>query len=303
MKKQIFYLTLPLLLTLAGCSKGTKIENIAEKKAIVNEVAEGATKRLGHDDFVFELGLSLDGEFTSEEGKFVFDDFELESEGEFDFPDILEKGSDISNIKAHLGLVTDGDLSLTMNGATTNVDCDADFAELYFQQGTIYADVAKSNLAEFLVGILGGELELPLKSKLNLAELIDPNSVIDLQKDFTAPNIPEEILSQVEFYVSDDEYIFELDTSEAVMQDKDGVQHNVEDYYGLDITASLVVDKSFRLQELELDGEINLTKFDKDNEISGEISISLDLDVDYEANPSVKSVSNPEAYKQFKLFK
>ena len=302
MKKQVLCLCLPLLVGLAACSKGDKVENVEEKKAIVNEVAEGAAKKIGHDDFVFDLSFAVDGELTFPEGKLAMDGCEIEAQGEFDFPDTLEKGSDISKIKAHVGVETDGDISFTKGSSTTKVDCDSKFADFYFQDGTIYADIYKNGFSEFLLSLFESGLELPVKDKLNLSELIDPNSVLEFQEDFSSPDIPEEILSQVQIYVSGDEYTFELDTSEAVFKDESGVEHNVKDFYGLDIEASLVFDKEFRIKDLEVEGDIDVSKLDEDKQVSGQLSVDFDLNVNYKANPTVKSVTNPEEYKQFKLF-
>ena len=302
MKKQVLCLCLPLLVGLVGCSKGDKVETVEEKKAVVNEVAEGITKNLGFEDFVFDLQFSVDGEVVFPEGKLELDDFEIEAQGEFDFPDTLEKGADIANIKAHVGLETDGDITFIQGSAVTKVDCDAKFADFYFDAGTIYADVYKNTFTDFLASTLGLELELPLKSKLNLSELIDPNSVIDLQKDFETPDIDEEILKQIQIYVSGSEYTFELDTSEVVVKDDDGVDRNVKDFYGVDIEASLVVDKEFHIKELEVEGEVDVTKLDEKKEATGKLSFDLDLNLNYKKNPTVKSVENKEAYKQFKLF-
>lgn len=302
MKKQLVCLCLPLLVGLAGCSKGDKVESVEEKRAVVNVIAEGATKTLGKDDLVFDLSFTLDGELTFPEGKLVLDDFKLEAQGEFDFPEKLEKGADISNIKAHIGLETDGDLQFVKDGATTNVDCDSKFADLYFDEGTIYADVYKCSLSEFLVANLGAKLELPVKSKLNLAELIDPNSVIDMQKEFESPDLPDEVLNAFVLYVASDEFTFELDTSTVNVKDDDGVERNVKDFYGVDLEASLVVDKNFRLTDFEASGSVDVSKLDEDKKVTGSLEFDFDLNVNYKSNPSVKAVENKEQYKQFKLF-
>lgn len=302
MKKQVLCLCLPLLLGLVGCSKGDKVESVEEKKAVVNDVTEGVTKHLGFNDFVLDFDFRVDGEFSSEGNKLAFDDFEIEAQGEFDFPDTMEKGADIAGIKAHVGLTTDGDIEYTVGSAVTKVDCDSKFADFFFEEGTFYADIYKNGLSDFLASIMELEAELPIKSKLNLSELIDPNSVIDLQKEFESPEIPEEILSQVQIYVSGDEYTFELDTAEAEFTDEEGVKHNVKEFYGVDVEASFVIDKEFRLQELELEGSVDVNKLDEDHKATGNLAINLDLNLNYKSNPTVKSVSNKEEYKQFKLF-
>ena len=303
MKKHIACLCLPLLVGLAACSKGDKVESVEEKRAIVNQVAEGVTKSLGKSDFVFDLSFKVDGEVTLPDGKITLDDFELQAQGEFDFPETLEKGSDIANIKAHLGIETDGDIEFVKEGATTHVDCDSKICDFFFEEGTFYADIYKSNFSEFLVGqVLNGALELPLKSKLNLSELIDPNSVIDLQKDFETPEIDDALLNAINLYVASDEYTFEIDSSEVNIKDDAGVERNVKDFLGVDIEASLVIDKEFRLTDFEVEGTLDIAKLDEGKKASGKLDFDFDLNVNYKANPEVKSVSNKEEYKQFKLF-
>ena len=279
------------------------VESVEEKRAIVNQVAEGVTKNLGKSDFVFDLSFKVDGEVTLPDGKIKLDDFELQAQGEFDFPDTLEKGSDIAKIKAHLGIETDGDIEFVKDGATTHVDCDSKLCDFFFEEGTIYADIYKSNFSEFLVGqVLNGALELPLKSKLNLSELIDPNSVIDLQEDFEAPEIDDALLNAINLYVASDEYTFEIDSSEVNIKDDAGVERNVKDFLGVDIEASLVIDKEFHLTDFEVEGSVDIAKLDEDKKASGKVDFDFDLNVNYKANPEVKSVSNKEEYKQFKLF-
>lgn len=303
MKKQILCLALPLLLGgLAGCSKGTKVENLEEKKAIVNDVAEGAAKNIGKSDLTFNLNLKVDGEVTLPEGKVKFDSFALEAEGEFDFPETLEKGSDIKNIKAHLGLETAGKITVTQGSVETKAECNCKFADFYLDEGIIYGDIYKNGFSDFLNSALSLGQELPVKSKLDFGSLIDPDSIIDMQEDFEAPEIPEELLNEVAIYVANDKFTFELDTREATFKDDAGVEHSVKDFYGVDLNASLVIDKEFHLKEVEAKGNLDVSKLDEKKQASGNLAVNLQVKVNRKDNPSVPAVSDKEAYKEFKLF-
>ena len=303
MKKQILCLALPLLLGgLAGCSKGTKVESLEEKKAIVNEVAEGAAKNIGKSDLTFNLNMKVDGEVTFPEGKVKFDSFALEAEGEFNFPETLEKGSDIKNIKAHLGLETAGKITVTQGSVETKAECNCRFADFYLDEGVIYGDIYKNGFSDFLNSALKLGLELPMKSKLDFGSLINPDTILDMQKDFESPDIPDELLSQVAIYVAGDKFTFELDTREATFKDDAGVEHSVKDFYGVDLNASLVIDKEFHLKEAEIKGNLDVSKLDEKKQARGNLAVNLQAKVNRKDNPSVPTVSNKDAYKEFKLF-
>lgn len=309
MKKQILCLALPLLLGLAGCSsqegpsKGSKIENIEEKKAVAEEVVEGVTKNLGLKDFTLEASTRLNGAVTFDEGTLTLNNFGVKATGEFDFPEVLEKGSDISNIKAHLAIETSGSFSLAHGGTTASVDCsytEKDF-EFYFSEGTIYGDAYDTALTSFLKTAFELDFALPMKSKLDLAALVDPDKVIDLQEDFESPDIPEEVLSQMAIYVAEDAFTFELNTAEAVVKDDDGVDHIVKDLYGVNAVASLSIDNAFRFKSFSVAGSVDTSKLD-DGKCSGNLDVNFNLNLNYQDSPSVKEVSNKEAYEDFKLF-
>lgn len=142
---------------------------------------------------------------------------------------------------------------------------------------------------------------LPQKYKINLSELIDPNDVLDIQDDFEMENLDPEILSQVQIYVSDDKYTFEIDTSMMTIKDDDGVKCHLKDYLWVDLEGELVVDSSFRLVSIDLARDVNITKLDQDKQTTGELSIDFELELDYTPNLSIKKVSNKEQYKDFKL--
>ena len=303
MKKQILCLALPLLLGgLVGCSKGTKVENLEEKKAIVNEVAEGAAKNIGKSDLTFNFNLKVDGEVTLPEGKVKFDSFALEAEGEFNFPETLEKGSDIKNIKAHLGFETAGKITVTQGSVETKAECNCKFADFYLDEGIIYGDLYKNGFSDFLNSALSLSLELPMKSKLDFGSLIDPDTVLDMQKDFESPDIPDELLNQVAIYVAGDKFTFELDTREVTFKDDAGVEHSIKDFYGVDLNTSLVVDKEFHLKEVEAKGNLDASKLSEKKEASGNLAVNLQGKVNRKDNPSVPTVSDKDAYKEFKLF-
>lgn len=300
MKKQILFV-LPALALLAGCSKGSEVESVEQKQAIINEVAEGAAKRAGHDDFEVEFHLDVDGSIKNEENEVKFVDFEVDVEGAFDFPDVLKKGSDIKGINAFLGIETDGKLTNKINGVSAEVDCEGKLADFYFEDGTFYSDVYKTDLSQYLMSMFAPKQELPQKYKINFSELIDPNSALEIKDGFEMDDIDPEILSQIHVYTSDSKYTLQLDTSEINLTDEEGVKHNVKDFYGVDLEGELVVDSDFRLLSVDISGDIDVSKLDEDKKSTGSLSVDLELELDYAKNPSVKKASNKQEYKDFKL--
>lgn len=309
MKKQVLCLALPLLLGLAGCSsqegpsKGSKIDNVEQKRAIVDEVIEGVAKNIGLQDFTFELNAGVNGTLGLEEASFAFDHFGAKLSGAFDFPAKLEKGSDVENIKAYMQVVTSGSFSAMNEGTTVSVDCSATTpdAEFYFDEGTIYGDVYETSLTNFIV-MAGVTLDLPIKSKLDLASLIDPDKVIDLQEDFESPEIPDEVVSQLDIYVSEETFTFEVNTNTAVSKDETGAEKTVKELFGVDGTVSLSIDKQFRFKSFSLDANVDVAKVDDSHSRTGNLDLDLSLALNYQDSPTVKQVADKESYEVFKLF-
>ncbi len=301
MNKKILILSLPALLGLASCSKGTEVKTVEEKKAVINQVAENTVKNVAKDDFTFDATLRADGTVRASGAEFALKSFEAKVKGEVNFPEKLEKGSDINDIEAHISIETSGKLTVKQGEQSSEIDCRATLFELYFEEGVVYSDFNSNALNNFIFSMAFPKITLPDHKYLSIAESYDPNEILDLQEDFEAPEIPVEILESLQVYTSDSAFTFDLDTSKVSYQDESGATVTLKDEKGIDLSGELVIDSAFRFKSLNVEGQVDTAKVGEEGSASGTLNVSAHAEVNYKNNPSVKKVADKSIYTEFKL--